>query len=202
MPTSAARQFVLVPSTGRERPALALAGHPWGARASLVAVCVPEPHANALAMWFVDEDGAPVEVDVDAVAAWLSRGGGGLVCVARWDGQDGLWRDYEGGRPSLALGPEDDRFQPVDDEGFPRLEVSAVRRGEAPPDGWRRVRTCLDVGMAERFSCRFGPVLHAVSLVEAGGGGAQAWLLVREGQPLTPPAEVPWPAHRDRRRSG
>ena len=80
---------------------------------------------------------------------------------------------------------------PYDDEGFPSLEVPPRRAAEGIPEGWRRLRSALDIGMQRLVSCRFTPVAHALERLRHNEEvNARAYALVVGGRALHPPAEI------------
>lgn len=137
-------------------------------------------------------------LDLEAVARALSAGGQELgLAVGEADEEGRRWTAWRGGQELRRLGPADETWLPVDEDGFPDLDARPMRAAEGPPAGWARFRSCHDLGMTASFSCRFSPVAHVLGEVLAGGPGeALRYRLFREGRALHPPprVSVPGPA--------
>lgn len=191
--TAECLEVLILPRLGREAMARALAEVVWTVP-SLVAVAVVERPPHVVAVRFFDETGYPAEVDLEAAARTLSSGGFavGLACIAPVADQR-RWESWQAGERVEILGVEDETWVPRDEDGFPDFEVEPVRFGEGVPDGWRRLRSCLDLGMERLFSCRFLPVARQFERLRAGEPvDARAFVLVSDGRPMHPPAEIAW----------
>ncbi|NOY26861.1 MAG: hypothetical protein GXP62_13400 [Oligoflexia bacterium] len=163
-------------------------------RDTLVAVLLPLPQANATAVIFADLAGQALALDLDPMAQALSAGGTEIgVAIGHSDDPARRFVGYRDGRVLHTLGPDDELFLPVDEDGFPDMERPPVRRVDGPPDGWGRFRSCHDLGMKRAFSCRFGPVEHCLDKMVSGQDvGARAYALVRDHHRLRPPLALPW----------
>lgn len=186
-------ELIIVPSASVDAVVRAL-GHVRAPASSLVALLVPLEHASGTIVRFTDESGRPAAVELAPFARALSSGSQ-AVGVARIDGADSLrgWESWQNGALSRQLGPADELWIPLDAAGQPDLdgEMRTFPDG-APAEGWRRLRTCLDLGMERLLSCRFTPVTRALERLRAGEGGARAFALISHGRPLQPPQELPW----------
>ena len=161
---------------------------------SLVALVVPVERAGASAVRLFDEDGRPADVDLSVYAAALSQGGH-AVGVATVDpvGSNRAWQLFRDGALAETFGADDELYVPHDEDGFPDLEATPVRRSEGVPDGWRPLRTCLDLGMERLVSCRFTPVTYVFEQLRGNRGvQAHAYTLATGGHALRPPQETPW----------
>ncbi len=185
--------LLITPDISLETLGRALAAVPID-RPSLVALVVPLHEAQALALQLRDGDGQPAGVDLSAYASVLSRGGW-PVGLAHQSPDCDRWETWSGGERTLVLGCEDALFLPFDDEGFPDVQVAPVRAADGPPEGWRRWRSCHDLGMTALHSCRFRLVLWSVRRAIRGEGDARALVLAEDGEILSPPQEVSWPGH-------
>jgi len=187
------RATLVVPHLAPDTVARALvAAAPAGD--SVVAVLIPVAEAGATAVIFRNSQGEALKVDMDRVASHLSTGGTD-VGVAHGHSQDTArrWDHYREGQVVHTLGPRDELYLPMDEDGFPDLEATARTTQESLPAGWGRFRSCHDLGMQETFSCRFGPVAHCIDRMLVGEDvGARAYALVRDGQRLSPPPALSW----------
>jgi hypothetical protein len=162
--------------------------------ASLNALVVSVPEANATVVQLLDDHGRPSEVDPALFARILSVGGHGLA-VARVDpsANSRRWERYLDGAQVETLGVDDELYVPHDEDGFPDLDVPPVRASDGVPEGWRRLRSALDLGMKRFLSCRFTPVLHRWErLHHAADNSVRAYALVVGGRALRPPQEIAW----------
>lgn len=160
----------------------------------VVALLLPLPEAGATAVLFTDDHCRAVSVDLDAVAAHMSTGGHAVgVAHGSIDQAERRWRGFRDGRPVMELGPDDELYLPVDEDGFPDLEAERLRKGDGVPDGYGRFRSCHDLGMKQTFSCRFGPVAHAVQRLAQGEEvGVEAYALVVDGHRVSTPTPLKW----------
>ncbi len=161
----------------------------------VLALIVPVEHACATVVAFCDRHGQPVDVDIDAAGRQMSIGGYQVgVAHGSVDAPDRRWRSYDGGVEEGGFGPGDETWLPGDADGFPDLEAPRIHAAGGIPEGYVRFRTCHDLGMKQSFSCRFGPIRHALDRVAAGDElGQEAWLMVHDGKPLQHPVRAPWP---------
>ena len=192
MTSSAERLEVLVvPRRGRLVMSRALGECEWN-QPSVVAVAVVERPPHVVAVRFFDGTGHPVRVDLSAAARTLSAGGHAVgLAVIDPVADERHWESWQDGERVEVLGVEDETFVPHDAEGFPDFEVAPVRLADGVPDGWRRLRSCLDLGMERQFSCRFLPVARQFERLAAGEPvDARAFVLMAEGRPVRPPAEI------------
>ncbi|MCB9760717.1 MAG: hypothetical protein H6739_12820 [Alphaproteobacteria bacterium] len=189
-----ALELLILPGTPADRAARALAHVPFAA-SSVVALAVPVPRANALAVRLLTEDGRPAPVDLAVVAAALSTQDHG-VGLARLDGdaERRAWLQYRGGQQIARFTVDDELWIPLDERGQPDLDGDMRRFGDGvPEEGWRRLRSCLDLGMERFVSCRFTPITRALERLRAGeDSDARAWILVSGGRALLPPQEIGW----------
>lgn len=161
---------------------------------SLVALVVNVPEAQSTAVRFLDPSGRPAEVDPGRFARVLSVGGH-TVGVARIDPGANTRRFelYRNGAVLHVFTPEDELYVPHDEDGFPDMEVPPVRQADGVPEGWRRLRSALDLGMQRLVSCRFTPVAHAFERLARGEDlDVRAFALSVAGRALHPPQEIPW----------
>lgn len=160
--------------------------------ATLNALVVTVPEARATVVQLLDERGRPSDIDPALYARVLSVGGHTLG-VGRVDPVENnrRWERYHDGELVQSLGLDDELYVPHDEDGFPDLDVPPRR---APvPEGWRRLRSALDLGMKEMLSCRFTPVLHAFERMHhAEDVNVRAYALVVAGRALKPPQEIGW----------
>ena len=133
----------------------------------LVAIVLPVEPAGAQAVIFTDRSGHPVELDLEPWAANLSTSGDG-VGIARIGEEERHWCGFKGGHCSVRLGPEDERYLPVDEDGMPDIEVGPIEARNGIPAGWGLYRSAIDLGMKGLFSCRSGPVRMALLDMLAG----------------------------------
>lgn len=181
----------------------------------VVPMCAPEPLAVALArvevsvpgLWALilnvhearatvvqlcGEHGRPAELD-PALFARVMSVGGHAVGVARVDpvANHRSWETWRDGALIESITPDDELYVPYDDEGFPSLDVPPRRASEGLPEGWRRLRSALDLGMQRLVSCRFTPVAHALERLHHNeDADARAYALVVGGRALHPPAPI------------
>lgn len=184
-------ELLVVPQSAPASLALALA-RVEVAVPSLVALVVAVPEARASAVQLLDDHGRPSEADPALFARVLSVGGH-AVGVARIDpvANTRHWERYQDGLQAETLGSSDELYLPHDEDGFPDLEVTPVRAADGVPEGWRRLRSALDLGMMRLLSCRFTPVSHAFErLHHAEDVAARAYALVVAGRALRPPQEM------------
>ncbi len=161
---------------------------------ALNALVVTVPEARATVVQLLDERGRRSDLDPALYAAVLSVGGH-AVGVARVDpvGNRRRWERYLDGALVERLGEEDELYVPHDEDGFPDLDVPPVRARDGVPEGWRRLRSALDLGMKGMLSCRFTPVLHAFERMHhAEDVAVRAYALVVSGRALKPPQEIAW----------
>jgi len=160
----------------------------------LVAVLLPLPHANATAVLFHRRGGDVADIDVNQLACHLSLGGTEVgVALGRLTNQDRTWTSYCDGQRCLGLDINDELYLPVDEDGFPDMEQQPIAWRDHPPAAWGRFRSCHDLGMKRTFSCRFGPIQHALDQLHAGHDvGARTFAIVHDGEPLHPPRALPW----------
>jgi len=164
-------------------------------RPSLVALVVPLHEAQAFAIQFRDGDGQPTAVDTTAYARSLSQGDW-PVGLARQDAECDIWETWTGGEVKVRLDCSDELFLPFDEEGFPDMQEKPAIARDGVPDGWKRWRTCLDIGMTSLHSCRFRPVLWALDrAIEGELEGVRALVLAEDSEVLKPAQEVGWPDH-------
>ncbi len=190
-------ETLVLPTTDAARVARALDGLVAEGE-TLVALAAPVTSAGALALRFVDRWGHPAAMDYLAAASALSAGGEAVGLARIHPANDArAWLRFEGGAQVSAIGRAEELYLPHDDEGFPELSVAPVALAdmpEGPPAGWRRLRTCMDLGMKGLSSCRFTPVTRAFDRLSAGDGvdGARAFALIWESRRLRPAQEIPW----------
>lgn len=179
-----------------ERVARALIQVPW-TDPDVWALVVPEPHAGGVAAVIVDPHGALLTRDLhDAARACSSQDY--PICVAN-TGETPRWTRYQGHEIVADFDSGDDLFYPVDDDGFPELQVTPVARRDGPPADWQVFRPCLDRGMDALFSCRFRPLERTLArAIDGSSPDVRAFVLRQGGRALDRPAEVGWPSARDR----
>jgi hypothetical protein len=185
-------ELLLVPRAEPQLVARALAAVP-ASHPELVVLVLDEAHAQVSVLRFVDGAGMALDVDLRPFAQALSAGGRSAG-VARIDAaQDARsWTGWRDGAVEATLGEADELYVPHDEDGLPDLDVEPVPRARAGA-GWRRLRSCLDLGMQRLASCRFTPVAHALDAMAAGEEvPVHAFVLRRGGAAVQPPAEVPW----------
>lgn len=185
--------ILVVPKTPHALVARALALVPPPV-ADLVALVVSVDESNATAIRFYDPQGRVADVDLRPWAAALSQGGhaSGLASVdASAGARDfALFRD---GAEAARFTPDDETYVPHDEDGFPDLDVPPRTARDGVPPGWRRLRTCLDLGMQALVSCRFTPVARVFErLLAVEPARANAYALAVGGRALSPPQETPW----------
>jgi hypothetical protein len=188
--SQSALSVVLLPDLHVERVPRALAA--LGSDApSLVVLAVPVPAAGVTAVRLLDGAGRALADETARAALGLSRGA--RSGLAELDAGAGTrrWTRFVDGVRGPTLTEQDELWLPHDEQGMPDLDATPVPTRDGVPDGWRRLRSCLDLGMQGLSSCRFTPVVHALESVRAGEpAGARAWVLREGGAPLLPPAEV------------
>lgn len=158
----------------------------------LWALILAVPEARATAVQLCGEHGRPADVD-PALFARVMSVGGHTVGVARIDpvANSRRWETFKDGASVEVFTADDELYVPYDDEGFPSMEVAPRRASEGVPEGWRRLRSALDLGMQRLVSCRFTPVSHALEKLHHNEDQrARAYALVVGGRALHPPAEV------------
>lgn len=161
---------------------------------TLNALIVTVPEARATAVQLLDDHGRPSEADPALFARVLSVGGH-AVGVARIDpvANTRRWERYVDGAQTQVIDAEDELYVPHDEDGFPDMDAPPRRASEGVPEGWRRLRSALDLGMKGLVSCRFTPVLHAFErLHHAEDLSVRAYALVVAGRALIPPQEIGW----------
>lgn len=184
-------ELIVVTMTSPESMARALA-RVEAPVANLWALVLQVPEARATAVQLIGEHGRPSDVDPALFARVISVGGHS-VGVARIDAvaNQRRWESYRDGALIERFGPDDELYVPYDDEGFPSMEVPPRRAAEGIPEGWRRLRSSLDLGMQRLVSCRFTPVSHALERNRhREDEHARAYALVVGGRALHPPQEV------------
>ena len=193
MQPSQTLDLIVVPRGDPPMVARALAGAA-GAEPDLIALILDEDHARVSVVRFVDQGGQPIAVDLAPYARALSAAGrsAGVAHIdptrdtRSWD----AWAD---GAQTRTIGLVDELYVPFDADGMPDLDATPVARPDGAGAGWRRLRSCLDMGMELLASCRFTPVAHALDAMAMGeGDSVHAFVLRRGGQAVQPPAEVPW----------
>lgn len=189
--SQSALSVVLLPDAHVERVPRALAA--IGSEApSLVVLAVPILAAGVTAVRLLDGRGRALPGETARVAAALSRGG--RAGLAELDAAAGTrrWTRFVDGVQGPTLTELDELWLPHDAQGMPDLDAEPVATRDGVPEGWRRLRSCLDLGMQGLSSCRFTPVVRALEVVRAGEDSpARAWVLREGGVALQPPAEVP-----------
>lgn len=183
--------LIVVPSVSTEILARALAEVKHGAR-ELVAVILPVEEGQAVVVRLLDPHGQPSEADLAPFASALSARGhrAGVVHIDPVGGAR-QWQGFHDGRLEFSLGPDDEPYVPHDEDGLPDMDVPPRTPATGVPPGWRRLRSCLDLGMQRLVSCRFTPVARAVERLHAAEpAGARAFALVVGGRALRPPQEV------------
>lgn len=186
-------ELLIVPSASPDAVARVL-GRQSVQTSSLVALLIPLEHASGTIVRLLDEAGRPAAVDLAPFARSLSTGGQ-PVGLARIDGADAQrgWETWQDGERTRVLTVADELWIPLDAEGHPDLDGDMRSFPDGPPaSGWRRLRSCLDLGMERILSCRFTPVTRAMERLRSGEGEARAFALVSHGHPLHPPQELPW----------
>ena len=186
-------ELLVVPQTAPEALARGLAQAECPAP-NMVALVVNVPEARATAVRFVDAQGRGLDVDPGLFARVLSVGGH-EVGVARIDPQANARRFelYRNGAEIAVFTTADELYVPHDEDGFPDLDVPPVRLSDGVPEGWRRLRSALDLGMQRMVSCRFTPVSYAFErLQHAEDLDVRAYVLSVAGRALRPPQEVAW----------
>ena len=164
------------------------------ARDELVAVLIPLPEANATAVLLRDLHGQPAALDLVEVATRMSSGGFEVgLADGSPDEPDRAWTSFKDGRVELRLGPRDEPWLPMDEDGFPDLDAPRRFLDQGIPAGHGRFRSCHDLGMTQVFSCRYGPVDWTLKRASAGEDvGAQAYLLSSGGHKSGAPMRLPW----------
>ena len=163
------------------------------AHPELVAVVVPVTHSSVTAVRFYTRRGRPAEIDL-APYGLLASSGNYRAGVARINPSKSTrsWTVYLDGVQTAILTDADELYIPYTDEGMPDLDADPVRLADGVPEGWRLLRTCLDLGMNKLVSCRYTPVARELDRLRAGRSpGARAYALSSGGVPLSPPQEVP-----------
>ncbi len=184
-------ELLVVPMSAPESLALALARVEVTVP-GLWALILTVPEARATAVQLTVEHGRPADLD-PALFARVMSVGGHTVGVARVDpvANHRSWQTWRDGVMVESVTPDDELYVPYDDEGFPSLEVPPRRAAEGIPEGWRRLRSALDIGMQRLVSCRFTPVAHALERLRHNEEvNARAYALVVGGRALHPPAEI------------
>ena len=184
-------ELLVVPMSAPESLALALARVEVTVP-GLWALILTVPEARATAVQLCGEHGRPADLD-PALFARVMSVGGHTVGVARVDpvANHRSWQTWRDGVMVESVTPDDELYVPYDDEGFPSLEVPPRRAAEGIPEGWRRLRSALDIGMQRLVSCRFTPVAHALERLRHNEEvNARAYALVVGGRALHPPAEI------------
>jgi hypothetical protein len=159
---------------------------------SLVVLAVPVPSAGVTAVRLLDGRGRALPAETARVAVGLSRGG--RAGLAELDAAAGTrsWTRFVDGVQDETLTEQDELWLPHDAQGMPDLDAEPVATRDGVPDDWRRLRSCLDLGMQGLSSCRFTPVVAALEAVRAGEPTmARAWVLREGGRTVAPAAEVP-----------
>lgn len=193
MPPSHTLDLIVVPRGDPPMVARALAGAA-GAEPDLIALILDEDHARVSVVRFVDQGGQPIAVDLAPYARALSAAGRSAGVAHIDPTRDARsWEAWADGALSRTIGQGEELYVPLDDDGFPDLDATPQARPDGAAAGWRRLRSCLDMGMERLASCRFTPVAHALDAMAAGeGDSVHAFVLRRGGQTVLPPAEVPW----------
>lgn len=160
----------------------------------VVALLLPLPEAGATGVLFTDDRCSPLPLDLDAIAAHMSTGHNAVgVAHGGPDEDRRIWRGYLDGERVVELGPDDELYLPVDEDGFPELDAERVRGGDGVPPGYGRVRTCHDLGMKQAFSCRFSVVAQTMKRLAAGEDvGLEAYALVVDGRRVGSPTPLSW----------
>ncbi|GEM_PF-2322021 len=187
---TAAVHALIAADAPSERVARALSRVAW-ADPDVLALVVPEPHAGGVAAVMVDLSGQQLLGDLHQAARQLSSAQY-PICVAL-GGEHPRWTRYEGADPVEDYDDGDDQFYPVDEDGFPELQVTPIARRDGPPGDWKVFRPCLDRGMDRLLSCRFRPLERTLlRALEGSSPAVRAFVLKRSGVALDRPAEVGW----------
>lgn len=184
--------LLIVPSVSTEILARALAEVDAGV-SDLLAVVMPVEEGQAVVVRLLDAHGQPSTVDLAPFARALSARGhrAGVAHIDPVGGHRG-WQGFHNGTQELSFTPADEPYVPHDEDGLPDMDVAPRRLADGVPPGWRRLRSCLDLGMQRLVSCRFTPVARAVERLHAAEpGSARAFALVVGGRTLRPPQELP-----------
>lgn len=189
--SQSALSVVLLPDQQLERVPRALSAL-GSEQSSLVVLAVPIPTAGVTAVRLLDRRGRALPDETARVAAGLSRGGRAGLAVLDAAAGTRRWTRFVNGEQDTTLTEQDELWLPHDAQGMPDLDAEPVATRDGVPDGWRRLRSCLDLGMQGLSSCRFTPVVSALEAVRAGEPTlARAWVLREDGRALVPAAEVP-----------
>lgn len=179
--------LIIVPGLSPERIARSLGSLSIQADTVLV-LFFPTEHAGATALRFVTPGGEPATVPHGDLAQTLSRGG---FAVGHATTEPERFRLYVDGAMTADLSSDDALYVPLDADGDPDFDAEPTAVRDGGDTSGHRVRSCLDLGMDKGFSCRFGPVLSALRAAQG-----RAYVVVRDGRALVPPAQVSWPASR------